>query len=108
VPVILVTFTVPDPDIIPCAELLFITTEGIGLKITLEATLNVPLTSILRLSLNPLVLLTFTLLNPSVAVDVPPIYVVAGLDGVLKLRVLLVVYEKGVEEVLIIQLPPKV
>ena len=72
------------------------------------ATESVPVTLKFSVELNPLVLLTFTLLKPSVAVVVPVIDVAAGTPGELKFIVDEVVNDSGAAaDVLMIQLPAK-
>jgi len=85
------------------------TAAGVGVKVTLAATVNVP--EMLKFSLdeNPLVLFRFTELKPSVATEVPLNEVAAGVPGVLKLSVLVVVKENGVAAVVFtIQFPRNV
>ena len=103
---VLVTFTVPLPVRVPVP---LTTTAADGVKVTLAATVNVP--EMLKFSLDekPLVLFRFTVLKPSVAADVPLNEVAAGVPGVLKLSVLVVVNENGVAAVVLtIQFPRNV
>ena len=101
-----VTFTVPLPVRVPVP---LTTTDADGVKVTLAATVNVP--EMLKSSVDekPLVLFTLTLLKPSVAEVLPVIDVAAGVPGVLKLSVLVVMNKNGVAAVVFtIQLPRNV
>ena len=80
-----------------------------GEKVTLAATVNVPVMLKFSVEEKPLVLFRLTLLKPMVAEVLPLNEVAAGVPGVLKLIVLAVVKENGVAAlVLTIQFPRKV
>ena len=103
---VLVTFTVPLPVSVPAPLTI---TAAAGVNVAPAPTVRVPELLKLRLALKPLVLLTLTLLNAMVALELPPNDVDAGVPGVLKLIVLAVVKANGVAaEVLMTQLPRNV
>ena len=102
---VLVTRAVPFPVSVPVP---LMTDPAAGTNVTPDAMVTFPDALKLRFELNPLVLLTLTLLNVMTAPDEPPRVVAAAEAGVLKLIVLAVVNEKGVpEDVLTIQLAAK-